>query len=179
MGVRKRVLKLFKTLYSATSDRMRRIDMCNRIVQRMGDEDDTVKDLAMKTLEELWFTDTLGSSAQSAIPPIDSDKSHLLMKVSIIMGTAACFKDRNSPLEDLLHKLITQKETADSSNLHTRYSEICEVLIDGLVDASDLPGFVRHHSTSRRVHSPFFADRCQLCQNDMLVHFSVSFSPNS
>ena len=110
MGVRKRVLKLFKTLYSATSDRMRRIDMCNRIVQRMGDEDDTVKDLAMKTLEELWFTDTLGSSAQSAIPPIDSDKSHLLMKVSIIMGTAACFKDRNSPLEDLLHKLITQKE---------------------------------------------------------------------
>ncbi|KAI0088475.1 hypothetical protein BDY19DRAFT_165528 [Irpex rosettiformis] len=143
LGVRKRVLKLFKTLYGATNDRMRRIDMCNRIVQRMGDEDDTVKDLAMKTLEELWFTDTPSPSVSGtkATPPVDGDKSHLLVKVSIIMGTAACFKDRNSPLEDLLHTLITQKDGTDASLLHRRYSEICEVLIDGLVDASDLPGF--------------------------------------
>ena len=143
--MRKRVLKLFKSLYGATNERMRRVDMCNRIVQRMGDEDDTVKDLAMKTLEELWFTDASVplSSGTKATPPVDGDKSQLLMKVSVIMGTAACFKDRNSPLEDLLHKLIAQKEGAEAAGLHRRYSEICEVLIDGLVDASDLPGFVR------------------------------------
>jgi cohesin loading factor subunit SCC2 len=136
--VRKRVLKLFKSLYNLTDDRLRRIDICNRIVQRMGDEDDAVKELAIKTLEELWFSEpsVLGPT------PSGGDKSQLLAKVSIIMGTSACFKDRHSPLEDLLHKLISQKEGSDAEHLHRRYSEICEVLIDGLVDASDLQGFV-------------------------------------
>ena len=143
LGVRKRVLKLFKTLYSVSSDRMRRIDICTRIVQRMGDEDDTVRDLAIKTLEELWFSDSSAvRSTNKSATPVDGDKSQLLMKVSVIMGTSAHFRDRHSPLEDLLHKLIAQKEGAEASELHHRYAEVCEVLIDGLVDASDLPGFV-------------------------------------
>lgn len=143
LGVRKRVLKLFKSLYGATEDRVRRIDICNRIVQRMGDEDDTVKDLALKTLEELWFSDVpVLPVAGKGSTPVDGDKSQLLMKVSVIMGTSACFKDRHSPLEDVLHKLISQKEGTDATHLHHRYGQICEMLIDGLVDASDLPGFV-------------------------------------
>lgn len=108
----------------------------------MGDEDETVKELAMKTLEELWFSDVTTPSGAKGATPVNGDKAQLLMKVSVIMGTSAYFKDRHSPLEDLLHKLISQKEGADASGLHRRYAEICEMLIDGLVDASDLPGFV-------------------------------------
>lgn len=142
--MRKRVLKLFKPLYGSTDDRARKIDICVRIVQRMGDEDETVRELAIKTLEELWFSDSFGPppSSTKGITPIDGDKSQLLVKVSVVMGTSAYFRDRNSPLEDLLHKLISQKEGTEAATLHRRYGEICEVLIDGLVDASDLPGFV-------------------------------------
>jgi cohesin loading factor subunit SCC2 len=114
---------------------------------RILDEDDTVKDLAIKAIEELWFPPMpLQSAIKSrTAAPTNSlqDKTPLLSKVSGIMGTSANFKDRQSPLEDVLHTIMAEKEGNDKNSLHLRYTEICEALIDGLVDASDLPGFVR------------------------------------
>ncbi|KAI9064653.1 hypothetical protein FKP32DRAFT_1625471 [Trametes sanguinea] len=138
LGVRKRVIKLLKAYYNVAKDTPARIDICTRIVLRMLDEDDTVKDLAIKTMEELWFI------SPNPAPKAGGgllDKSDLLTKVAIIMGVAAQFKDRQSPLEDLLHRIMVDKDENDRAALHQRYVEVCETLIDGLVDASDLPGF--------------------------------------
>ncbi|KAI0292379.1 sister chromatid cohesion C-terminus-domain-containing protein [Russula brevipes] len=146
LGVRKRVIKLLRAFYGVTDDIKRRTDICTRLVLRMFDEDDTVKDLSIKTLEELWFLNPTSQPAlqklrNSVHGPDQHDKTQLLNKVSVIMGVAASFRDRQSPLEDVLHKIMASKEDADTSQLHARYREICEALIDGLVDASDLPGF--------------------------------------
>ncbi|KAF9806781.1 hypothetical protein IEO21_08541 [Rhodonia placenta] len=140
LGVRKRVIKLLKSYYLVSDDRGRRIEICTRIVLRMLDEDDTVKDLAIKTMEELWFQGP-GFTQRGKSLAVADDKSQLLSKVSVIMGVSSHFKDRHSPLEDLLHQMMVDKGGAEMTSLHTRYSEICEALIDGLVDASDLPGF--------------------------------------
>jgi cohesin loading factor subunit SCC2 len=145
--VRKRVIKLLKTFYSLTEDSARRVDIVTRLVLRMGDEDDTVKELAIRTVEELWFNNYLSQFSSQKSKELMSlqnthDKSPLLAKVVVIMGVSANFKDRQSPLEDLLHKLMADKEGNEAVSLHARYAEICEALIDGLVDASDLPGFV-------------------------------------
>ena len=112
----------------------------------MMDEDDTVKELASKTLEELWFPPiplqpALKNASKSGTQ-VNQDKGALLTKVLVIMGTAANFKDRQSPLEEILYKIIVGKEGNEAASLHARYTEICETLIDGLVDASDLPDFV-------------------------------------
>lgn len=135
-----------KSMYNVADDRDRQVDICTRMVLRMADEDDGVKDLACKTVEELWFHDS-GPSAAHAHERASSssglDKTHLLRKVATIMGVSASFKDRNSPLEELLHKIMLDKPDAETSQLHRKYAEICETLIDGLVDATDLPGFVR------------------------------------
>ncbi|GLB45503.1 putative sister chromatid cohesion protein [Lyophyllum shimeji] len=141
LSVRKRVIKLLKSFYSVTEDTARRIDITTRVVLRMLDEDETVRDLAIKTVEELWFPATALPPATKPRTSASSDKALLLTKVAVIMGTAANFKDRQSPLEDLLHKLMVDKSGTDATTLHSRYTEICETLIDGLVDASDLPGF--------------------------------------
>jgi cohesin loading factor subunit SCC2 len=154
LGVRKRVIKLLRSFYGATDDIKRRTDICTKLVLRMFDEDDTVKDLSIKTLEELWFPSITSQSAlqkpRNGTHGSDQhDKTQLLSKVSVIMGVAASFRDRQSPLEDVLHKIMASKEDVDAGQLHARYSEICEALIDGLVDASELPGFVREsHYTS-------------------------------
>lgn len=146
LGVRKRVIKLLKSFYVVTDVVERRIDICTRLVFRMMDEDDTVKDLAVKTLEELWFQNTTipvsAMKGRSTAPQNPDDKGPLLSKVVVIMGVSLNFKDRQSPLEDILHKIMVDKDT-DASKLRTSYAEVCETLIDGLVDASDLPGFVR------------------------------------
>lgn len=150
MSVRKRVIKLLKSFYSAMEDNQRRIDIATRLVLRMLDEDDSVKDLAMKTVEELWFASGSAIGAHGSVKSrtlvsndASQDKSQLQGKVVVIMGTAANFKDKQSPLETILHKIMADKEGNDAVALHARYTEICETLIDGLVDASDLPGFVR------------------------------------
>ncbi|OCH92592.1 hypothetical protein OBBRIDRAFT_791042 [Obba rivulosa] len=142
LGVRKRVIKLLKSIYTTTEDHARRVDICTRIVLRMVDEDDTVKDLAVKTVEELWFQSGAVSSSQRAkTSDAPHEKTPLLLKVSVIMGVSSHFRDRHSPLEDMLHQIISDKDGAEAAVLHSRYAEICETLIDGLVDASDLPGF--------------------------------------
>ena len=146
LGVRKRVIKLLKSFYGVTDDNGRRIDIATRLVLRILDEDETVKDLAIKTIEELWFPPLPLASVlktRTTAPANNShDKTALFSKVSVIMGTSANFKDRRSPLEDVLHKIMADKDGNEASSLHARYAEICEALIDGLVDASDLPGFV-------------------------------------
>ena len=139
---------MLKSFYSVTDDNTRRIDIATRLLLRMLDEDDTVKDLAIKTIEELWFPSVAAPSAMKSRPGASTsnmqDKGPLLTKVAVIMGTSANFKDRQSPLEDVLHKIMVDKSGHEAASLHSRYAEICETLIDGLVDASDLPGFVRH-----------------------------------
>ncbi|KAF9267598.1 hypothetical protein L218DRAFT_955463 [Marasmius fiardii PR-910] len=147
LGVRKRVIKLLKAFYLTTDDVPRQIDIATRFVLRMMDEDDTVKELAIKTVEELWFPNSTPSvlaspSKRSTVMSQEaSESTSLVSKVAIIMGVSANFRERQSPLEDLLHKIMVEKEGNDAALLHARYAEICGVLIDGLVDASDLPGF--------------------------------------
>jgi cohesin loading factor subunit SCC2 len=143
LSVRKRVIKLLKAFYAVTDDNTRKVDIAMRLVLRMVDEDDTVKDLAIKTIEELWFPVALPSALKSrGSIAVNPDKGPLLSKVAVIMGTSAHFNDRQSPLEDILHQIISEKQGNEAAYLHARYAEICEALIDGLVDASDLPGFV-------------------------------------
>jgi cohesin loading factor subunit SCC2 len=124
------------------------------------------KDLAMKTIEDLWFGE---SHLQDTTPRINgrsvssplNEKSQLISKVSVIMGVSSQFRDRQSPLEELLHKVryasllvdnrfcssdvpmqvIMDKDGKDSRAIHDRYAEIGNTLIDCLVDAQELPGF--------------------------------------
>jgi cohesin loading factor subunit SCC2 len=146
VGVRKRVIKLMKSFYDVISDRDQRIDICSKIVYRVTDDDDGVKDLAVKTVEELWFNSSnsgTSSKSRSSSDVVSQDKSQLLGTISIIMGVCAVFKERQASLEEVLYKIMSDKEAnSDASPLLARYKEICEALIDGLVDDSDIPGFV-------------------------------------
>ena len=104
---------------------------------RWFDEDTSVKELAVKTLEELWFHD-ISAAGQKR----EHSKAEASSTVAVIMGVLASFRERKSPLEDILHKMMLEKQETDITFLRSRYVDICDTLIDGLVDASDVPGFV-------------------------------------
>ncbi|KAJ3753999.1 hypothetical protein EV360DRAFT_52476 [Lentinula raphanica] len=149
LSVRKRVIKLLKTFYHVCDSIERQIDISTKLVLRMMDEDDTVKDLAVKAIEELWFPSTSMPASktpkinEAATTPNQWSSGSLQNRVAIIMSVSSNFRDRQSPLEDLLHTIMSSKVegSSEASAVHARYEEICGVLIDGLVDASDLPGF--------------------------------------
>jgi cohesin loading factor subunit SCC2 len=172
------VIKLLKQYYSVTEDLGRRVDICTKLVLRMLDEDDSVKDLAVKTVEELWFQNTSSQVVSSKGKPPSSnntqDKTSLLTKVSVIMGVSAYFKDKQSPLEDLLHKIMSSQNPADTPFMHAKYSEICETLIDGLVDASDLPGFVSVEFVADGVLGLFVFQTVQSCIRTLYL-FAIAY----
>lgn len=64
----------------------------------------------MKTVEDIWFGESHlqdGShkvNGRSVSSPLN-EKSQLISKVSVIMGVSSQFRDRQSPLEELLHKV--------------------------------------------------------------------------
>jgi cohesin loading factor subunit SCC2 len=116
-------------------------------VTRISDEDDKIKDQALKTIEELWFrTPVVAPSSRghksNDANPSSTERSRLLARVTVIMGVCTNLKDRQKQLEDTLSKIMSSKEGADAAKLHERYTEICGTLIDNLVDDSDIPGFV-------------------------------------
>ena len=132
-----------KSFYEASDDTGHRIDICTKLMMRWFDEDPSVKELAVKTLEELWFHDysAAGSKRERSKPEISST-------VAVIIGVLAGFRERQSPLEDILHKMMVEKQESEIVLLRSRCVEICDMLIDGLVDASDAPGFVSPPQTS-------------------------------
>ncbi|KAI5117240.1 hypothetical protein M0805_001558 [Coniferiporia weirii] len=144
LGVRKRAIKLLKAFYYVTDCMNRKIDICSKLVLRMLDEDDTIKDLAIKTLDELWFTSSVPSNNKLRGPgevSIPQERNHLLATVPVIMGVCGNFKDRQSPLEDMLSKIMSSKEGEDISVLQAHVVRLCDTMIDGLVDASNFMNF--------------------------------------
>ena len=131
------MIKLLKSFYEASDDADHRIDICTKLTMRWFDEDPGIKELAVKTLEELWFHDPSVPG-----PKHERGKAEISSTVTVIMGVLAGFRERQSPLEDILHKMMVEKQESDIAVLRSRYVEICDMLIDGLVDASDVPGFV-------------------------------------
>lgn len=131
------MIKLLKSFYEASDDIDHRIDICTKLTMRWFDEDPTVKDLAVKTLEELWFHDPSVTGLKR-----ERSKAEVTSTVAVIMGVLVGFRERQSPLEDILHKMMLEKQESEIALLRSRYVEICDTLIDGLVDASDAPGFV-------------------------------------
>ena len=153
------MIRLLKSFYEVSDDAGYRVDICTKLTMRWFDEDPSIKELAVKTLEELWFHDPPATG-----PKRDRGKLEASSTVSTIMGVLEGFRERQSPMEDILHKMMFEKQESDIAFLRSRYAEICDMLIDGLVDASDVPGFVsaleisnpkrllRHHRRQRTVY---------------------------
>ena len=156
------MIKLLKTLFDISADLERRSDICLRLVLRMLDEDETVKvclvnelrfqftheiqDLAVRCLEELWFSDSKEDAARWRMNqngPITAYdvKAAFSMKISVIMSTTYKLRDRQL-MEDLLHDIVKPKPGKDIAIIQERYSTINDAFIDSLVDGSELPEHV-------------------------------------
>ncbi len=55
LSVRKRMVRLLKSIHEATDDQRIRIDSCARIVRCVNDEDTVVQDMAVLTIGEMWL----------------------------------------------------------------------------------------------------------------------------
>lgn len=128
LSVRKRVIRLLKSLYPVVEDSLQKASICRRLVGRVYDEDDNVKvsqacsflriystvsltygpsqELAVSTFQDIFLSNTQlnqriqrnGDDAQSSL----AKKREVLRKGCVLMSVAAEFRDRPNPLEDVL-----------------------------------------------------------------------------
>ncbi|KZV76249.1 hypothetical protein PENSPDRAFT_646530 [Peniophora sp. CONT] len=133
-GVRKRSIKLFKSIYTATDVHAQRVDISRALVQRLADEDDQVKDLALKTLEELWFppTPALKPRSNSSDNGAAAAKEALQSRVLVLMDLAEKY---GPAVEELLHRL------GDTDGQLKRYGELVDALMEALIDNAPPAGF--------------------------------------
>ncbi|WWC90225.1 uncharacterized protein L201_005158 [Kwoniella dendrophila CBS 6074] len=119
LGVRKRVIKLLKGVFPTMELRDIKVDICCKMVELTDDQDEGVKDLAIKTLTELLY-----SSGE--------DSAGLLVD---ILGD---FKGSNGLIERAMEGVSKECDTANHKN---RFGQTIEALITRLIDATEQAEF--------------------------------------
>ncbi|WWC57550.1 uncharacterized protein I303_100082 [Kwoniella dejecticola CBS 10117] len=119
LGVRKRVIKLLKGIFPNMESREIQVDICYKMIDLIDDQDEGVKDLAIKTLTELLY-----SSRQ--------DTAGLLVD---ILGD---FKGDQDSMERAMNAVPKE---CDSMNQRTRFGHTIDALINRLIDATETIDF--------------------------------------
>ncbi|GAA5958783.1 hypothetical protein JCM21900_004761 [Sporobolomyces salmonicolor] len=131
LSVRRRVVKLLKALYGIVDDEALRIDICRRLVYRVLDEDDGIKELAVDAIEDLWFS----SAPKGAASAANQDQAARLASLSnIVMQVAGMFKERPPPVDEALRMIMAKHAEKGTKAPLERLREVMESLIDGLVE---------------------------------------------
>lgn len=138
VAVRKRVVKLLKVIYGLVEDPSIRIDICCKLVSLVEDEENSVKDLALASLAEIWFgpgrapDDGSNKSSKDAEVTENGNRTsnggpHPLVTV------IARFRDDLMPVEQTVHQ-IAKSPTRDMSQ---DYSRLVGVLLEQLISDVD------------------------------------------
>ncbi|KAF0521889.1 ARM repeat-containing protein [Gigaspora margarita] len=145
LNVRKRVIKLLRDIYLKSSDQEMKIDIGCKILIRINDDDDHVKDLALKTIQELWFSPFKHqknfSSEMCDIEDDDkwqnefnnmpaSGKKDVLGRSLLIVGVAGRLGERNGHIMGGLFKKILDKDGKQKREILS----ICQCIVDCLFE---------------------------------------------
>ncbi|GAA5844309.1 hypothetical protein JCM9279_001763 [Rhodotorula babjevae] len=127
LGVRRRVIKLLRMLYHVVTDEEHKVDISRKLVYRVLDEDDGIKELALDALEEVWFSTPSKNAAKDSV---DS----LAQLAGVITQTAGIFKERPPPVDEALRLIMAKHAEKGTEPPLDRLKLIMESLIDGLVE---------------------------------------------
>ena len=125
--MRRRVVKLLKALFSVVEQETERVEICRRLVWRAIDDDEGIRvcsvsflinsssanlklplqELAVETVEDLWFSRTLPSTSRTVIKAESQasgieGRSGIAQLASIITSVAGEYRDRPPPVDEVL-----------------------------------------------------------------------------
>ncbi|GAA6060785.1 hypothetical protein JCM10212_005434 [Sporobolomyces blumeae] len=124
LSVRRRVVKLLKVLYGVIDDDKLRIEICRRLVYRVLDEDDGIKDLAIDAVEELWFAQ-----------PLNNFNNTQYSLSSVIMNVVGVHDGRAPPVEEALRLIMSKHAEKGTAAPLDRLRQVMEELVDSLVES--------------------------------------------
>ncbi|KAF9925061.1 Sister chromatid cohesion protein 2 [Linnemannia zychae] len=151
LNVRKRVLRLLKDMFYKASDPDIRNDISQKLLLRVYDDETTVKDLAIKSVSEVWFSPFLTAasisqegrgdhiSILSLTAPVTTSQKRDISKRSraLIEMIGKLSVSQAEAFGSVIQWLLAKERKADDHNLsdpRQTFSRTCAVIVDCLVD---------------------------------------------
>ncbi|CAG8456254.1 3230_t:CDS:10 [Acaulospora colombiana] len=141
LNVRKRVIKLLRDIYLKSTDQTMMIDIGCKILTRINDDDDHVKDLALKTVQELWlvpfkhqknagiyFGDEERQGDFSMMSAVG--KKEVLARSLLVVGVAERLGERNGNIMGSFFKKVLEKDDKQKREA----LNICQHMVDCLFE---------------------------------------------
>ncbi|PWN45724.1 hypothetical protein IE81DRAFT_167089 [Ceraceosorus guamensis] len=165
LSVRKRALRLLASIYATSRIQSTRIDACVRIVRCVFDEDNGMQELAVGTIGSLWLNLAAPSEGKPGRPksgaallsskPEEEDVAEAIIddaddaavfvsdtsfegKIQTLIAVAGLIREKPSPLEAVLERIMSRCEPAQAPALLARLRELSDAMVDSLVDAHEL-----------------------------------------
>ncbi|GAA5984976.1 hypothetical protein JCM11641_005602 [Rhodosporidiobolus odoratus] len=130
LSVRRRVVKLLKVLYYVVDSEEQKTEISKRLVFRVLDEDDNIKDLAVEAIEDLWFGPPPKASSGVSQDSLDE----IARLAQVILETTGVYRERAPPVDEALKLIMLKHAEKGSAPPLDRVKSVVETLIDGLVE---------------------------------------------
>ncbi|KAF9100563.1 Sister chromatid cohesion protein 2 [Mortierella sp. GBA35] len=148
LNVRKRVLRLLKDMFHIADDPEMRNDISQKLLLRVYDDETTVKDLAIKSVSEVWFSPFIkatsegrGDHAESsnAVGPVTpSQKRDVSKRAKTLIDMVGKLSIPQAEAFGSVIQWLLNKErgngTYNLSDPRQTFSRTCAVIVDCLVD---------------------------------------------
>jgi cohesin loading factor subunit SCC2 len=107
LAVRKRVIKLFKIIHGLVNKSMIQVDICCKLVLMVDDEEDTVKELALATLTDLWFPLASAQTRRAGSTPVgDSDDKQAPEDImQVVVNVVARYANDMNQIEQVISEV--------------------------------------------------------------------------
>ncbi|RHZ50276.1 hypothetical protein Glove_502g15 [Diversispora epigaea] len=145
LNVRKRVIKLLRDIYLKSADQSMMIDIGCKILMRINDDDDHVKELALKTVQELWLS--LFKHQKNVNVHLDGfedederqsefnymsavGKKEVLARSLLIVGVSGRLGERNGHVMGGFFKKVLEKDDKQRREV----LNICQCIVDCLFE---------------------------------------------
>ncbi|KAG4305497.1 hypothetical protein PORY_001053 [Pneumocystis oryctolagi] len=120
LSVRKRVIKFLKDFYSVSDIQEIQVDIGRKLIQRLCDEDDNIRDLSAKTIEDLWFS-TQNNLNEENVALIKLKKDQMA-KISILYNVVENLRDEDRfSFKIFIQKMFISKNMDFSSSIFTSF----------------------------------------------------------
>lgn len=168
LSVRKRVLRLCKELYVKNNDVMMQIDIARQFLGRMHDEEDSIQELVLKSIESMWFSP---SGSDTFVRGVDAGQLsiHEAQKFhsqAVVISTIASDQDEHMS-EALKHSLVKlhdnkipdRTDVVDSFRLYVQI--FSTDILNQAEDEPRLKGLVALKTFAQAVPGVFSASQVQ------------------
>ncbi|KAG5437155.1 hypothetical protein PCANB_001131 [Pneumocystis canis] len=114
LGVRKRVIKFLRDFYAISDNQEIQADIGRKLIQRLCDEEDSVKDLSEKAIEEIWFSAPENLTEEN-VTSMKFKKTQML-KISILQNAVESLRDEDRFLFKIFLQKVSKSKNVDSMN---------------------------------------------------------------